>query len=69
MKGTNYGLDDSNNESCGIESGWESTDHQLLISKNREAKTYNVKILKDKFEPNFLKIEFGSIVKWNIANE
>ena len=67
LKGANERLDDSNNESCGIESGWESNDHQ--ISKNREVKTFYVKILKDKFEPNFLKVELGSVVQWNIASE
>jgi len=26
-------------------------------------------ILKDRFEPNFLKIELGSIVLWSISND
>jgi hypothetical protein len=28
LRPSNDKLDDSNNESCGIESGWESMDHQ-----------------------------------------
>jgi plastocyanin len=40
-----------------------------LTSKNKEAKTFYVKILKDKFEPNFLKIELGSVVQWNIDSD